>query len=277
MIVVFSWQPLGAYSTFVTFLKKSTILCNESGFDFSFKDFFTFFIFFLSFRLKISADVQNSCISWVVHVKHFLMKFFNLTRQSIQCILLHLPDTRHKIKVSHLSYLLKKWFFGKNKDTFVIPIRKTDTTIVPLFFQKIICWRDIRDVRFWFLVLCLVDAHDRNPTVHNGYSYYRGGGGIPICHQLWTSKIFFIKNIKFDFSLLQIIYILTQALEITVKYCGSFGTCAQNPKKSFISTVNWMKKGHFETKFPENFFIWKSSNSTFFHFKVSMFWPCIQK
>ena len=51
-------------------------------------------------------------------------------------------------------------------------------------------------------------------TVHSGYSYYRGGGGIPIGAYLPPNmdiKIFFIKIIKFDFSLLQIMYILTQA------------------------------------------------------------------
>ena len=82
-------------------------------------------------------------------------------------------------------------------------------------------------------------------AVHSGYSYYRGGGGIPIGAYLQPNmdiKIFFIKIIKFDFSILLIIYILTQAWEITVKHCGSFGTCAQNPKSSFISTVYWTKK-----------------------------------
>ena len=51
-------------------------------------------------------------------------------------------------------------------------------------------------------------------AVHSGYSYYRGGGGIPIGAYLPPNmdiKIFFIKIIKFDFSLLQIMYILTQA------------------------------------------------------------------
>ena len=51
-------------------------------------------------------------------------------------------------------------------------------------------------------------------AMHSGYSYYRGGGGIPIGAYLPPNmdiKIFFIKIIKFDFSLLQIMYILTQA------------------------------------------------------------------
>ena len=89
--------------------------------------------------------------------------------------------------------------------------------------------------------------------MHSGYSYYRGGGGIPICHQIWSLKFCFIKIIKFDCYLLQIIYILTQDLEITVKHCGSFGTCAQNPKSSFISTVNWTKKVVLRPRSPKNF------------------------
>ena len=71
------------------------------------------------------------------------------------------------------------------------------------------------------------------------------GGGIQIGAYLPSNmdiKNSFIKIIKFDFSLLQMIYILTQDLEITVKHCGSFGTCAENPKSCFISTVNWTKR-----------------------------------
>ena len=74
-----------------------------------------------------------------------------------------------------------------------------------------------------------------------------------ICHQIWTLKFFFIKIIKFDFSLLQIMYILTQAWEIIVKHCGSFGTCAQSPKSSFISTVNWTKKVILRPRSPKIF------------------------
>ena len=93
-------------------------------------------------------------------------------------------------------------------------------------------------------------------TMHSGYSYYRGGGGIPIGAYLPPNmdiKIFFIKIIKFDFSLLQIMYILTQAWEIIVKHCGSFGTCAQSPKSSFISTVNWTKKVILRPRSPKIF------------------------
>ena len=62
-----------------------------------------------------------------------------------------------------------------------------------------------------------------------------------------------MKIIKFDFSLLQIMYILTQAWEIIVKHCGSFGTCAQSPKSSFISTVNWTKKVILRPRSPKIF------------------------
>ena len=74
-------------------------------------------------------------------------------------------------------------------------------------------------------------------------------------------KNFFIKIIKFDFSSLQIIYILTQA----VKHCGYFGTCAQNPKSSFISTVNWTKKVILRPRSP-NLFLYENHQIQLFLF-----------
>ena len=68
----------------------------------------------------------------------------------------HQPWWRHEIKVSHLSYLLNKLHFWNMKTLCYINF-ENDITVVPLFFRKTICSRDMRDVTLWFYVLCLAD------------------------------------------------------------------------------------------------------------------------
>ena len=95
---------------------------------------------------NVHWDLRNSISE---DVNSYLAKKYILAHCWVY--LMRIRQTQDMKSKCHIYHIFWK------KNHYVISILKSDITIVPLFFQKIICSRDMRDVILWCYVLCLAD------------------------------------------------------------------------------------------------------------------------
>ena len=110
--------------------------------------------FHVSFS-KLGKNSNTDCANLAPFIFDTICKFFVIAQCWVYVMSIgHDEDMKSKCHISHTFWT--NYIFGKIKTLCYINF-KNDVTIVPLFFQKIICSRDMRDVTLWFYVFIMAN------------------------------------------------------------------------------------------------------------------------